>query len=237
MNYICRIKSHCYIDTIKQIRQMKKVTTLLLTVLLLSSCSEKIIRIACIGDSITEGAGLKKQSVTSYPAILDSILGNKYNVMNCGRSATTLQRNGDFSYWNSKEFTNTFVFEPSVIVIKLGTNDTKPQNWNAANFEQDYQLLLDTLNTLQTRPKIFLVLPVPVYKTEWGINDSTLTKEVIPIIKQLAKKNELTIIDLYTGLSNSKEYFPDNIHPNENGTQKMASIVAQKILNFKTSQK
>lgn len=216
---------------------MKKITTLLLTLALLSSCSDKIVRVACIGDSITEGAGLKKQSVTSYPAVLDSILGTKYNVLNCGRSATTLQRNGDFSYWNSKEFTNTFVFRPSVIVVKLGSNDTKPQNWNAVNFEQDYQLLLDTLKTIPSNPKIFLCLPVPVYKTEWGINDSTLTNGVIPIIKKIAEKNKLTLIDLNSGLSNSKEYFPDNIHPNEGGAQKMASIVAQKILNFNTSQK
>lgn len=208
---------------------MKKLTILLLTVIITTGCSEKILRIACIGDSITEGAGLTKQSATSYPAVLNSILGDKYSVLNCGRSATTLQKNGDFPYWNSKEFTNTFVFKPSVIVIKLGTNDTKKQNWDAANFEKDYQLLLDTLKTISTNPKIFLCLPVPVYKTEWGINDSTLTKEVIPIIKKIADKNKLMLIDLYTGMSNQKEDFPDNIHPNEAGALKMATIVSQKI--------
>ncbi len=208
---------------------MKKIIPVILTVLLLVSCSEKILKVACIGDSITEGAGLAKQSETSYPVVLDSILGNKYDVLNCGRSATTLQRKGDFPYWISKEFSNVFVYKPNIIVIKLGTNDTKPQNWNAKRFEQDYQSLIDTLKTMATSPKIYLCLPVPVYKSEWGINDSTLTNGVIPVIKKIADKNKLPLIDLYTGMSNQKASFPDNIHPNETGAKNMAVIIAGKI--------
>ena len=208
---------------------MKKIIPLFLTILLLSGCSEKILKIACVGDSITEGAGLAKQSETSYPVMLDSILGRKYDVLNCGRSATTLQKKGDFPYWISKEFSNIFVFKPNIVVVKLGTNDTKPQNWNSANFEQDYQSLLDTLNTISTSPRIYLCLPVPVYKTEWGINDSTLINEVIPIIKKIANQNKLPLIDLYTGMSNQKSNFPDNIHPNEAGAKNMAMQIAKKI--------
>ncbi|HRZ96201.1 MAG TPA: GDSL-type esterase/lipase family protein [Paludibacter sp.] len=208
---------------------MKKIIPLFLTILLLSGCSEKILKVACVGDSITEGAGLAKQSETSYPVMLDSILGRKYDVLNCGRSATTLQKKGDFPYWISKEFSNIFVFKPNIVVVKLGTNDTKPQNWNSANFEQDYQSLLDTLNTISTSPRIYLCLPVPVYKTEWGINDSTLINEVIPIIKKIANQNKLPLIDLYTGMSNQKSNFPDNIHPNETGAKNMAMQIAKKI--------
>jgi alpha-L-fucosidase 2 len=208
---------------------MKKITLLILTSLIIASCSEKIIRVACVGDSITEGAGLKKQSETSYPVMLDSILGSKYDVLNCGRSATTLQKKGDFPYWISKEFSNIFVYKPNIIVIKLGTNDTKPQNWNAERFEQDYQSLIDTLKTISTTPKILLCLPVPVYKTEWGINDSTLTGNTIPVIKKIAEKNKLSVIDLYAGLSNQKDNFPDNIHPNERGAKNMAAIIAKNI--------
>ena len=75
---------------------MKKFSLLLLSILLLSSCSDKILRVACVGDSITEGYGLAVQSKTGYPVMLDSILGSKYSVLNSGRSATTLQKKGDF---------------------------------------------------------------------------------------------------------------------------------------------
>jgi alpha-L-fucosidase 2 len=208
---------------------MKKVAILFLSILVLGSCSEKILRVACVGDSITEGSGLAVQSKTGYPVVLDSLLGSKYSVLNCGRSATTLQKKGDFPYWICKEFSNTFVYKPNVIVIKLGTNDTKPQNWHADTYERDYQALIDTFKTISSKPRIYLCLPVPVFKTRWGINDSTVVNGVIPIVEKLAQKNNLTVIDLYHGMSNQGINFPDNIHPNEKAAKAMAGIIANTL--------
>lgn len=208
---------------------MKKIALFLVVFISLISCSDKVIRVACVGDSITEGAGLAVQSATSYPVELNRLLGPGYAVLNCGRSATTLQKKGDFPYWISKEFANTFAFKPQIIVIKLGTNDTKPQNWNPESFEKDYQSLLDTFSTIPNLRKILLCLPVPVYQTEWGINDDTLRRGVIPIIKRLSERNKLELIDLNTGLKYSPELFPDNIHPNEQGASKMAAIIARHL--------
>lgn len=81
------------------------------------------------------------------------------------------------------------------------------QNWNAERFENDYQSFQLTLNSMTTKPEIKLCLPVPVYKTEWGINDSTLVNGVIPAIK-LASKNNLSIIDLYSEILNQHKNFP-----------------------------
>lgn len=205
---------------------MKKAFAYLLLVFIASSC---ITKVACVGDSITEGAGLKMQSRTGYPVVLNQLLGKKYKVMNCGRSATTLQKAGDFPYWTAKEFSNVFVFQPNIVVVKLGTNDTKPQNWKVENYENDYQSLIDTLKTLKTKPRILLCYPAPVFKTRWGINDSTVVNGVIPVIQRLAAKNKLQIIDLHEGLKDQSNNFPDNIHPNEAGAAKMAEIIANAI--------
>ena len=97
------------------------------------------------------------------------------------------------------------------------------------NFEKDYQALIDTVNTIQNKPKIYVCLPVPVYRAVWGINDSTLTAGVIPIIKKIARINHLTIIDLYNPMGNQPENFPDGIHPDENGAKNMAVFVAKRI--------
>jgi len=195
-------------------------------VALFVSCTQPPIKVACIGDSITAGAGLENQSKTAYPTQLDSILGKDYSVLNCGRSAATLQKTGNLPYWNCKEFHNVFTYQPDIIIIKLGTNDSKPKNWNEENFEKDYQALIDTLLTIQNKPEIFVCLPVPAYRTVWGINDSTLTAGVIPVIKRIAKTNHLQIIDLYQAMGNQPENFPDGIHPNEKGAKKMAIIIA-----------
>jgi acyl-CoA thioesterase I len=209
---------------------LKSVILLIAINLLLFSCAPKITKIACIGDSITEGYGLACQSKTAYPVVLDSILGPNYDVLNSGRSATTLQRKGDFPFWICKEFSNVFAYKPNIITIKLGTNDTKPQNWNSERFAIDYQALIDTLNTIESKPKIYLCLPVPVYKTNWGINDSTVTAGVIPIIKKIAETNKLHVIDLYNVMLNQPENFPDAIHPNEKAEKKMAEIIAKELL-------
>lgn len=206
-----------------------KVLTLSILFLFLVACSKPTTKVACIGDSITEGYGLAKQSKTSYPVMLDRILGKEFNVINLGRSATTLQKTGDFPYWICKEFSNAFEFEPDIIIIKLGTNDTKPQNWHTENYKKDYQSLIDTLLTISSQPKIYLCLPVPVFKTKWGINDSTITNGVIPIIKEIAQDNNLPVIDLYHEMMDQAAYFPDSIHPNEQAAKKMAEIIATKI--------
>jgi len=187
--------------------------------------------IACVGDSITEGYGLPYQSKTSYPVVLDSLLGPEYSVLNLGRSATTLRKKGDFPYWSCKEFHNVFAYKPDIIIVQLGTNDTKTQNWDSASFAEDYQALIDTFKTIPTSPKIYVCLPVPVFKSKWTINDSTLTKWLIPIIENLAKKNNLPIINLHSQMKEVGKYFFDGIHPNVKGAKIMAEVIERDLKN------
>lgn len=210
---------------------MKKISFLLLIVISFIgfSCSNKTIKIACLGDSITEGAGVYWQSKNSYPVVLDSILGKKYAVLNCGRSGATLLKSGDRPIWICNEFYNVFAFNPDMILIKLGTNDSKTQNWNDQKFREDYQSIIDTFRTIKKKPKIIICLPVPAYNHSWNINDSIIKTGVIPALKDIAKQNNLETIDLYTELSDYKDYFPDGIHPNETGARLIAKTVAKSL--------
>lgn len=206
---------------------IKKVALLLFAGMLIASCTEKKdIKIACIGDSITEGAGIPWQSKLGYPVQLDSILGQGYAVLNCGRSGATMLKESYLPYWKCNEFSNVFAYEPDIIVIKLGTNDSKPVCWNEENYAKDLQSMVDTLKTIPSQPKIYLCLPVPAYNQAWGISDSVIVAGVIPSIQKVATANNLSIIDLYKPLSNHSEYFPDGIHPNETGARAMAEVVA-----------
>jgi alpha-L-fucosidase 2 len=141
-----------------------------------------------------------------------------------------MNRNGDFPYWTAKEFSNVFAALPDIIVIKLGTNDTKPENWNAVDFMNSFQAMIDTFNTIASKPKIFLCYPVPVYEIRWGINDSTIVAGVFPAIDKLAVRNSLSVIDLYHGLQNQIVNFPDGIHPNEQGAVNIARLIADELL-------
>ncbi|RKD88288.1 GDSL-type esterase/lipase family protein [Mangrovibacterium diazotrophicum] len=199
---------------------------LLLGAVILSAC-QKPVKIACVGDSITEGVGTQVWNKSSYPVILDSLMGPDYVVMNCGRSAATMLKNSDMPYWKCNELDDVFIYQPDVIVIKLGTNDSKDHNWNAAAYEQDYQALIDTFQSIPTHPKIYMCLPAPAFEKRWNINDTTIREQVIPIIERLASVNSLPVIDVYTGLQGQAGHFPDGIHPDEAGAKKLAEVIAE----------
>lgn len=209
---------------------MKKILFSALLIIALSSCMQKKTKVACVGDSITEGFMISPQSQLAYPVILDSLLGDQYTVLNLGRTSTTMRYDGNFPYHTAKEFSNVFAYEPDVIVLKLGTNDTKPVNWDEDKYESSYQAMIDTFRTIPTNPEIFVCLPVPVFKTKWGINDSTVVNGVIPVVKRVAQRNNLPVIDLYTLMQDKGEMFFDSIHPDTRGLAVMAEIIAGEIL-------
>ena len=83
------------------------------------------VRVACIGNSITFGAGIKNRSRDSYPSVLARMLGDNYWVKNFGVSARTMLNKGDHPYMNEPAYKNALAFNPNIVVIKLGTNDSK----------------------------------------------------------------------------------------------------------------
>ena len=87
------------------------------------------MKVACVGDSITFGATIKNREKKCYPTQLAGLLGSGYTVKNFGVSGATLLKSGDHPYWQTKPYHATLSWEPDLIVVKLGTNDTKPKNW------------------------------------------------------------------------------------------------------------
>lgn len=48
--------------------------------------------------------------------------------------------------------------------------------------------MIDAFKGLPSQPKIYLCYPSKAYLTGDGINDDIISKEIIPMIKKLAKK-------------------------------------------------
>lgn len=188
------------------------------------------IRIACIGNSITYGYGIKDRDKDSYPAQLGRILGENYKVMNFGVSGRTLLSQGDRPYIKEKAFSNAIAFQPHVVIIMLGTNDTKPINWKYnENFIDDYKNLITAFDTLSSKPSIVLCQLVPAFPERWGINDSIITNEVNPMVVKLSKELKHTCIDMHTPFEKKAQMFPDLIHPNKEGTNLMAWIIYEAL--------
>ena len=83
---------------------MKKSFLIFSVVLItvLSSCNKEPLRVACVGDSITYGHGIADRDHDTYPAILDSLLGNKFNVQNFGVSGTTALKKSNMPHGSSR---------------------------------------------------------------------------------------------------------------------------------------
>ena len=196
-------------------------------VTVLSARADSVTRIACVGDSITYGAAIRDRANHCYPTVLGDLLGKGYIVRNYGVNGATLLKNGDRPYWKLGAFKQATDFGPNVVILKLGTNDTKPQNWGKVGKEYDADLraMVTHFKNLPTKPTIYLCLPVPVYQTRWGINEKTIKGGVIPLIRKVARDESLTVIDLYQALSGKPAMFPDKIHPNAAGAKLMAQTI------------
>ena len=192
---------------------------------------DRTIRVACIGDSITYGAGVENREANNYPAVMERLMGQKFEVRNFGVSGATLLAKGDNPYRKCPQYEEAARFQPDVVIILLGTNDSKPQNWeHSKEFAGDLNAMLDHFSHLPSHPKIWLCLPVPAYQVQWGINDDVIVNGVIPAIKKSAQSRGIPIIDLYYALGNRPDLFPDKIHPNAKGAELIARTVQDALL-------
>ena len=121
--------------------------------------------------------------------------------------------------------------------MMLGTNDANTYNLPIIEqFVNDYTRLINQIQELATEPQIFIVKPPPIFYTGLDINNTNLQEAVMPRIEQVAKQLELPTIDVYASLINYPEYFPDGVHPNNQGGKAIANKIYQTI-NSETSKK
>jgi lysophospholipase L1-like esterase len=203
---------------------------------LLADSSTQTIRVACVGDSITYGSWLTNREADSYPVRLGQLLGSAYDVRNFGVSGATMLHKGNKPYIKQPEHDEALAFKPDILVIMLGTNDSKhptesetnkvPNNWQyKADYVPDYEALIAEFRHANPSVKIYLCDPPPAFSDRWGINGQTIHEEVIPLINQVAVDSSVDIINLHTTFAGRKDLFVDGIHPNANGAKLMATAV------------
>ena len=217
----------------KKYRIMAWFIAALAVVLTANAADTAKIKVACVGDSITFGAGIQDRDNNSYPAQLGKLLGESWDVRNFGVNGHTLLKKGDHPYVNSGQYKAALAFQPHVVIIKLGTNDSKPQNWRQKNaFISDYLRMIDSFRKLESQPVVWICKAVPVFPEQWGIKDSVVREEINPRVEYIARKAGAPVIDLYTPLTGDAALFPDKVHPNAAGAAKMAHIIAAQLSTY-----
>ena len=181
------------------------------------------IKVACVGNSITYGAGIVNRDKNSYPAQLQAYLGEKYEVRNFGRNGATALLKGDYPYMETEEYKQSLAFLPDIVFIKLGTNDSKPQNIKyKRKFKSDYLKLIRSYQELSSHPRIILLGPVRCFLSP----DDNIKESVIQgmLVKEIAKEEKLEYVEMHDlmGETYDASLMPDRLHPSSIGAGRMA---------------
>lgn len=200
-----------------------------------NTLSANPIKVACIGNSVTFGAGIENQE-GKYPAQLQVMLGEDYEVINFGHSGATLLNNGHRPYRGLTEFEEAISFKPDIVIIHLGLNDTDPRNWPKYRneFVKDYINLIDTFKTINPKVDVKICRLSPIFTQHIRFKSSTRDWywQIQKAIETVAEINNVELIDLHTPLHKRPDLFPDALHPTAEG----AKIIAETVFGAITKQ-
>lgn len=187
------------------------------------------IKVACVGNSVTYGYGLDRPEVNAYPAQLQRLLGDEFEVGNFGKSGATLLNKGHRPYMQQEEFKKAIAFAGDRVIIHLGLNDTDPRNWPnyRDEFVSDYLSLIDSFRLVNPKCKIAICRMTPISNRHQRFESGTRDWywQIQKSIEEIAEIANVSLIDLQEGLYNRPDLLPDALHPNIEG----AGIIASKV--------
>ena len=202
------------------------------------------IKVACVGDSITYGHGVENWKKNNYPAQLQELLGEDYHVANFGSSGACVNPDGDQPYINRDVYQAGLDYDADILVFMLGTNDSKPENWNDLDaFMKDYMALLGSYLENGKNPKVYIGVCAEVYYTEENDPSTGIAGyDIQPaIVDEIAEQLVLmpasnvypfSVIDIHGLTEAHPEWFEaDGVHPSADGAKAIAEAVADAIQN------
>ena len=194
---------------------------------------EKLIRIGCIGDSITAGTGLKEPATEAFPAQLETLLQGA-TVFNFGNGGKTMRNDlGVDSYVNCQTYQNLMqeAERLDLVTIMLGTNDAyHAKGWTdyeKNTFKTDCKSLVATLK--EKNPAMQFVLmnsPACFGEKNFRYNMPTLRILQAELVTELNALGYTThFFDMYEVTVPLGEQFPDQLHPNATAHRVMADAL------------
>lgn len=197
------------------------------------------IKVACIGASGTYGHGIFPWPAKSYPAVLNDLLGDEYHVNNFGVSGSCVQSTSDQPYINTDTYQEALAYEADILVISMGSNDSKPENWKGeeafkAAFEEYVESFLvegkDQMVFICTTAKAFFPEGVTEGTTNYDIQPDVVD-QMAEIMVQVAEEKGYYLVELHDATAaNPQWYLEDCVHFNNEGAAGYAQVVYEAII-------
>lgn len=183
------------------------------------------IKVAAVGDSLTYGYGLDNREKDAYPSILAEKLGSHYQVANFGLSGRSLQSTADYPYFQEENAQLSLESEADIVIIMLGTNDSRAAYWHAQRFTEEYRAMVRRYQALPSQPDIYLVVPPCVPTSRFGLTNQVIEQELQVIIPAIGKEMGLPVINLYPLTKGHSDYYSDGLHLTPLGNR----VIAEEI--------
>lgn len=208
------------------------------------------VRVACIGDSITWGYAMTNRVAECYPAQLQRMLGDGYEVLNCGDSGSGVYlapkvpagKWCPHSWRKGAAAARAYAFKPDIVVSNLGINDSGPFMGELGAegsipiekglFRRQYIDLLSGFGRGARAPKFIVwtrLGPTGKGHSLKGKPNAALMEEDL---KAVAAAVHATTLDMLTPLEplvETAHFAADGIHPEGGAQRVIAETTARAI--------
>lgn len=188
------------------------------------------IKVAAVGDSLTFGYGLETRERDAYPCILADKLGPHYQVSNFGLSGRSLQSTSDYPYLAEKNAQLSLQSEADIVIIMIGSNDSRGPYWNRERFFEEYRKMAEQYRDMPSQPDVYLVIPPYVPTSRFGLNNQIIEEDLQVIIPQIGKELDLPVINLYPLTKGQAAYYSDGLHLTPLGNQVIAEEIYRHLM-------
>ncbi|MCD8100921.1 MAG: GDSL-type esterase/lipase family protein [Oscillospiraceae bacterium] len=187
--------------------------------------------LVCAGDGQTLGVGVKNRCRRSYPAVLASLLGDEWRVGSFGSAGCTTAWSRR-PYIASRACRRSFCASPAAVVLMLGTNDSREDNWHGGG--EFYSALLSLAQAyigLPSAPRVIVVTPPCVFAPERGSARDTApraaeTEQIAAAALRAGLDAGASVIDFHTISSARRDWFDrTGCRLNAEGAAALAKII------------
>ena len=192
------------------------------------------VSVACLGDSLTFGlsAGDSQARVIPYPARLAGLLGEGYQVFNLGVCGAALS-GGSQRYRDLDACAKGLELAADVYYILLGTNDSVlGETWDEALFEEELDRLLSACRGANEEARIILITPPVLFPAAGGVGSFSVRLDgaIVPILRQKAEDEGLTLVDFYAETLEKPELVgADGVHLSQAGYDALAVLAFESL--------
>lgn len=195
---------------------------------------EEVIKVACVGDSLTFLRSLEGEKFINYPPILQEILGEKYDVTNYGQAGTCVCSNGEYPFRSLRVYRESVKCEADIVIIMIGTNDVWDTSWiDKEHFRKEYIDLIESYNQGDNKPRMFLCTLPKIFLQDGTTLETGFGEriEIISgVIREVADEKGYSLIDMNKYTSQHIEwYWKDKLHFSNEGAREVADVIANEI--------